>query len=119
MVFRPLSCSSLTEDSLTGRHSAREGFEQGGLSPLIHLGGYTRGHSPCSYQRLSPANSSLLQKPKVNQFHNAQQILVPMERIERSTPPLPRECSTTELHRRVVHSHLRDSFRPARSRCAR
>ena len=26
--------------------------------------------------------------------------LVPMERIERSTSPLPRECSTTELHGR-------------------
>ena len=24
--------------------------------------------------------------------------VVPMERIERSTSPLPRECSTTELH---------------------
>src|SRR5215510_4275744 len=27
-------------------------------------------------------------------------ILVPMMRIERMTSPLPRECSTTELHRR-------------------
>ena len=26
--------------------------------------------------------------------------MVPMERIERSTSPLPRECSATELHGR-------------------
>jgi hypothetical protein len=30
------------------------------------------------------------------------EILVPMERIERSTSPLPRECSTTELHRPIL-----------------
>jgi hypothetical protein len=28
-------------------------------------------------------------------------LLVPMARIERATSPLPRECSTTELHRRI------------------
>src|SRR3954470_23688028 len=32
-------------------------------------------------------------------FH-ARYLLVPMKRIERLTSPLPRECSTTELHRR-------------------
>ena len=31
--------------------------------------------------------------------------LVPMARIERATSPLPRECSATELHGRVVDSH--------------
>src|SRR5262249_18009463 len=31
--------------------------------------------------------------------------LVPMTRIERVTSPLPRECSTTELHGRIRGSH--------------
>src|SRR6202008_3104725 len=32
--------------------------------------------------------------------------LVPMTRIERVTSPLPRECSTTELHGRITGSPL-------------
>ena len=35
--------------------------------------------------------------------------LVPMARIERATSPLPRECSTTELHGRSL-----DTAKPVR-----
>ena len=32
--------------------------------------------------------------------------MVPMARIERATSPLPRECSTTELHGHTVKAFL-------------
>ena len=36
--------------------------------------------------------------------------LVPLERIELSTSPLPRVCSTTELQRRTFGSQSRYSY---------
>ena len=36
-------------------------------------------------------------------------VLVPMMRIERTTSPLPRECSTTELHGRMFEIFKRPS----------
>src|SRR6059058_1282765 len=44
--------------------------------------------------------------------------MVPMARIERATSPLPRECSTTELHGHLRPREPAASFPPIRKHAA-
>ena len=74
---------------------AKGKFER--TKPRVNVG--TIGHVDHGKTTLTAAIATVLRPPRRHAI-GFLCCLVPMTRIERVTSPLPRECSTTELHRR-------------------